>query len=915
MKKKTPTPFRLRQLLWPTLALVSLLAAVALAGYLLLATAAERTLLPGFLKAAGIQEHDVPVRRLGIFGADLGTLRIGPETAPGITAVSLSATFTPSSLLRRRIPRLSVEGLRIRVREGDDGRFEIPGIPTVASSPDSGVTGGPEPIPVHIAEIVIRQGELIVQRQDGLFRFPFEATITASPDMTAFDGAATVALADRWVAVRARVDMAGNRMSADWNGQGIPTDRLVDMAGLEDRLSLSGALHSEGRLQARLSPFQAETVEMTFRQTPCRLIWNDVRLDLSGTTPAEDLSITVTSDHPMEKWIMKTASIRAAGPGCEGLFTLNGTVVRDNGDGIRWMGHLSSTLSVVPGPSGIPPVTLPLELQTEATLSTDGQWRASLEQTGEPSPGQNLLLDRRRPSIRLDPSAIQATAEGQGDRLEASIRWRLPTLAIVDEAVKLTVGALEGAGEYHREGADGSGRIDLLLGSVTARAGGATGRLKTLRLSGDISTGPDGPARFSGALAAAGGAAQTDAPPVKATGFSARLPLLWPPGEKGDSGTFSLGSVTWNGKALGAVAGRIRQTAAGLSFEARHDNRLLPGLTVEASGDAGFADGTRTAFGSVAWSASRSAEAPALMLSELMSEPPAVPISFSGRLFARGEAAYDGGLSGSLTAGVEGGRIQVDDQGMVIEGIQTTLHITDLAEIRSAPAQPLTFDSVASGSIRAEDGRLAYQIEPGPAILIEGARFSWCGGTVIAPATRFVPGVNRYDLSVYCDRIRLDQLLDQLGLATAEGGGAISGLVPLTLSDGRLAFNNAFLYSTPGEGGVIRVQGSEVLTAGIPPGTPQYHQMELARYALKDYDYRWAKVTMNTVDDDLLVQLQFDGKPAQPLPFEYKPEAGGFVKAGPDSKGSIFQGIRLDVNVTLPLNRMLRYRELFKRFQ
>lgn len=114
---------------------------------------------------------------------------------------------------------------------------------------------------------------------------------------------------------------------------------------------------------------------------------------------------------------------------------------------------------------------------------------------------------------------------------------------------------------------------------------------------------------------------------------------------------------------------------------------------------------------------------------------------------------------------------------------------------------------------------------------------------------------------------------------------------------------------------MIRVQGSEVLTAGIPPGTPQYHQMELARYALKDYDYRWAKVTMNTVDDDLLVQLQFDGKPAAPLPFVYQPEAGGFVKADPDSKGSLFQGIRLDVNVTLPLNRMLRYRELFKRFQ
>ena len=111
------------------------------------------------------------------------------------------------------------------------------------------------------------------------------------------------------------------------------------------------------------------------------------------------------------------------------------------------------------------------------------------------------------------------------------------------------------------------------------------------------------------------------------------------------------------------------------------------------------------------------------------------------------------------------------------------------------------------------------------------------------------------------------------------------------------------------------MQGSEVLTAGIPQGTSQYNQIELARHALKDYDYEWAKITMNTTDENLLVQLQFDGKPAEPLPFVYDPAVGGFVRTDPGEPGSIFQGIRLDVNVTLPLNRMLRYRELFQQLQ
>ena len=280
-----------------------------------------------------------------------------------------------------------------------------------------------------------------------------------------------------------------------------------------------------------------------------------------------------------------------------------------------------------------------------------------------------------------------------------------------------------------------------------------------------------------------------------------------------------------------------------------------------------------------------------------------------------GQAAYDGGLRGSLAAGIAGGRLAVEDQGGVIAGIETTVHLPDITHLRSAPAQIMTFQTVELGKVRAEEGRLTYQVEPGAVVFLEKGRFQWCGGTVIIPATRFTAGKSTYDITAFCDRLQLAQLLEQLGMAQVEGGGAISGLIPVNLTDGRLRFNNAFLYSSPGEGGVIRAQGSEMLTAGIPPGTPQYNQMELARYALKDYDYQWAKVTMNSAGDDLLVQLQFDGKPAEPLPFVYDAAAGGFVKTDPGKPGSVFQGIRLDVNVTLPLNRMLRYREFFKRLQ
>ena len=91
--------------------------------------------------------------------------------------------------------------------------------------------------------------------------------------------------------------------------------------------------------------------------------------------------------------------------------------------------------------------------------------------------------------------------------------------------------------------------------------------------------------------------------------------------------------------------------------------------------------------------------------------------------------------------------------------------------------------------------------------------------------------------------------------------------------------------------------------------------MELAREALKDYDYSWAKLNITSQGEELLLQMQMDGKPAKTLPFVYSKDIGGFMKVEADVKGSKFQGIRLDVNFRLPLNKILQYKELIEMIQ
>jgi hypothetical protein len=91
--------------------------------------------------------------------------------------------------------------------------------------------------------------------------------------------------------------------------------------------------------------------------------------------------------------------------------------------------------------------------------------------------------------------------------------------------------------------------------------------------------------------------------------------------------------------------------------------------------------------------------------------------------------------------------------------------------------------------------------------------------------------------------------------------------------------------------------------------------VDLAREALKDYAYSWAKLGLASEGEDFVMRLQFDGKPANPLPFIYKKEIGSFVPRRGRAQGSIFQGIGLDVNLRLPLNQLLQYKDIVNMIQ
>jgi len=117
-----------------------------------------------------------------------------------------------------------------------------------------------------------------------------------------------------------------------------------------------------------------------------------------------------------------------------------------------------------------------------------------------------------------------------------------------------------------------------------------------------------------------------------------------------------------------------------------------------------------------------------------------------------------------------------------------------------------------------------------------------------------------------------------------------------------LVFDDGFLFSTPGNSGIVRFKDPEQLLQGMPDINKSAY-LDYSMQALENFFYNWTKLSFNSKNNELLITMQLDGKPADPLPFGY--DNGQIV---PTRQGPGLQHpIRLDVNFRLPMQNLFQY--------
>ena len=285
--------------------------------------------------------------------------------------------------------------------------------------------------------------------------------------------------------------------------------------------------------------------------------------------------------------------------------------------------------------------------------------------------------------------------------------------------------------------------------------------------------------------------------------------------------------------------------------------------------------------------------------------PAAIPIP--------AELSLTGKISGALffeiNGGIPLGKASIDYRdGHItykqsqLSDISLDLTFPYLPRIQSGPGQICTIGTIDLGNIKMSDARIQLRIDDSSTLFIEKAKMHWCGGRVETGALTLFQGMQKLETTLYCDRLGYTELLGQLGIGEAEGEGALNGRLPINIDSHGITFDDGFLFSTPGSGGIVRFKNTDQLRRGMA-GVEQNAYIDYSLKALENFSYNWTKLRFTTDKEELLLSLQLDGKPAEPLPYGY--QQGQLVKK---TNGSGLQHpIRLDVNFRLPMNDMFRY--------
>ena len=892
-------------------------------------------LLPGFLESriiailneeAGITDLALEFQELDLTGANLGSIRIGSAQNPALIVRSIHIDYSPGEIYQKKVKQIVASGVELYC-EYKNGRLGLRGfdlkkllsrLESTAKKPAASPSDPPFP---H--RIEIRNGILVGIANGREYRIPFEIDmVSAEGTISALLATAHLYPRGQMLKISAQMDLEQNRIVSYLETKEVELLRFADIFHSIGGLDLAGFASLEAKAELQFAPFKASSISGRLKSSSIDIRYKNLRLRNRSANPENGRPLMIDfTGAGRKKWNLTLSGLSAVAPVTAAIADMT-AAIEPSEAGYRISGNVNLSFESSNGHSAaaVPlrfarPFDLPLKFS--ADYAEGRSWRLELTSGGrKPDEMKGAAFEYQNTRITTAFPTVHLSGKGTGSDISMAYGLRVANVRIHADDVNILSPqfVFKGEAAFSSNAPNTLVSIyDLDLPGTVIKLDSSKIRLQGLKVIGKFQHDKSQDQAVTATVQFADTDIEAAGGDLRLKGARGIIPLTFPAGNSKRKGKVSVSATRYQNFNLGTIQADLRQTATGISFNGILKNSLIPELKAKFSGqsDLGLAKDYEIRS---QWKIFYPPSAPEIDLGNLL--PSAKGFTFRGKFEEQGHfVAGQKGVQATSESSLNNGELHHRKNKISVEGIQMSLWITDLVKMQSAPGQKLKFARATLGELKIENGEIDFQIESPQSILVEKSHFNWCDGKVDAPAIRFRSGIEAYHLILYCDRLNLAKVLQQFGAASVTAEGELNGKIPLRYQNGRLSFKDGFLFTTPGASGKIRMTDTEILTAGIPPDTPQYVQMELARKALEDYDYSWAKLNLTSEGENLLLNMQLDGKPAKSLPFVYRKDMGSFAKVEAGVQGSTFQGIRLDVNFRLPLNKIMQYRELIQMIQ
>lgn len=913
-------------------------------------------ILPTVEKQLGVKKLKCDIRRIGISGADLGSVSLGGEGRPSLSIKSIQVNYSLTDILRGRVGKMTLSGVTVSA-EIKDGNLVIDGLDYQKFS------AGPDKKDVSenkssssslllIRELQVTNLTLLVRHGARRFSMPVNLKLTAPENsMDELNCVLNIWPRDHRVSFKIDLSMKKKLIAFKINTVDVVNlARFQDLAEYIPGLVLSGKLAIESEGLIGLEPFRIKKISSKVSLDDSQLRYSGLEFCNAQDNSGKNIPACITLngiDNNID------ISVKDMSFGKPLAFAFNPVNIKVNlkDDILNFRGTYRLTLA----PRNLPVnYNSPLRIMKPVDLdgviagdfSRDGKW--TLKFADEPGLGKKDV-QKKRISTELNGTinfsmllpVYEFSSTGKGADGNMTMRFKAPDVVFKDKdfTASAPLTDLRSSMKISRNDDKTSILADVSVSSINVSVNYANAKLlikefiTSAKLDKDMKVSVN--SKIS-SLSASQGTMLFSAPEIKfdagttidsigmkainstlgfnglsfsdsassfnVSGINASIPLKWPCADICKGGKLRIEKIGFGGLDSATVDMNIAQKEisllgdGNLAFEPLGANCVFDfscGMNKDK-----FA--AKMKFNMPETTIVKPVDMAAM-------HPAAKNIFLSGTCGFSGAFDYDQtGTKSSMETKIKDTRIDIRNSDLILDKISLDLKLVDLLKFKSEPRQNISFGTASLGKIAMSEGNIEYQIESLKSVFIEKCSLKWCGGNVYTHAMRFAPGINDYTMTLYFDHINFARMLGQLGAAQADGSGSLNGKVPLRFADGNLSFEKGFFFSIPGEGGSIHLTKSDVIANTLSQGGAPI-ELELAQAALGNFTYEWAKIDLATEGEDLIMNLKLDGKPGDVLPFVFDKEEGRFMKINANVAGSKFQGIRLDVNFKLPINRILEY--------